>query len=229
MNERGLFDTVLFDTVLFDTVLFDIDTQNDFLLPVGALPVPGAEKLIPTFERIYELARERQIPIISTADAHSDRDPEFATWPPHCVAGTLGQSKVSVTLLPGAITIPNCAREWGGGLRLDGAIMVPFDDAPQIIVEKQTVDMFQTVTLRDVLAARPAERYVVFGVVTEICVWHAVRGLREMGQAVDVVTDAIASLDSNMDGHGKGRAALDDMAALGARLITFADLAAAAA
>jgi nicotinamidase/pyrazinamidase len=199
------------------TVLFDVDTQNDFLLPVGALSVPGAAKLIPTFERIFELARQRQIPVISTADAHSDRDPEFAIWPPHCVAGTLGQAKVSATLLPGAVTVSNCAAT------------PAFHDAPQIIVEKQTVDMFQTVALRDVLAARQAERYVVFGVVTEICVWHAVRGLREMGQAVDVVTDAIASLDSSMDDHGKGRAALREMAALGARFITFADLAAAAA
>jgi nicotinamidase/pyrazinamidase len=198
------------------TVFFDIDTQNDFLLPVGALYVRGAEKLIPTFGRIYELAQQRKIPVISTADAHTDRDPEFAVWPPHCVAGTLGQSKIPGTLLAGAVRVPNCAPNCAAPLLLP--------DAPQIIVEKQTVDMFQTVTLRHVLAARPAARYVVFGVVTEICVWYAVRGLREMGQAVDVVTDAIASLDAN----GKGRTALEEMAALGARFITFADLAAAA-
>ncbi len=202
--------------IMSGTVLFDVDTQNDFLLPVGALYVPGAEKLIPTFQRIYELARQRGIPVISTADAHSDRDPEFAVWPPHCVAGTLGQAKIPGTLLAGAATVANRAGS------------PAFPDAPQIIVEKQTVDMFQTVTLRHVLAARPAarlvERYVVFGVVTEICVWHAVRGLREMGQAVDVVSDAIASLDPK----GQGRTALDEMAARGARFITVADLAATA-
>jgi len=194
------------------TVLFDVDTQNDFLLPVGALYVPGAEKLIRTFERIYELARQRSIPVIATADAHTERDPEFAAWPPHCVAGTLGQAKIPGTLLAGGATVRNRTN-------------APFPDAPQIVVEKQTVDMFQTATLRQVLTARPAERYVVFGVVTEICVWYAVRGLREMGQTVDVVIDAVASLDP----HGKGRAALDEMAALGARFITAADLAAAAA
>jgi nicotinamidase/pyrazinamidase len=199
----------------YGTVFFDVDTQNDFLLPVGALYVPRAEKLIPTFERIYEVARQREIPVISTADAHTDRDPEFAVWPPHCVAGTLGQAKIAGTLLPGAVTVAN---------RPDFP-PTAFQDAPQIIVEKQTVDMFQTVTLRDVLAARPAERYVVFGVVTEICVWHAVRGLRQAGQAVDVLTDAIASLDA----YGKGCVALDEMAAWGARFITFADLAAVAA
>jgi nicotinamidase/pyrazinamidase len=190
----------------YGTVLVDIDTQNDFLLPVGALYVPGAEKLIPTLERIYALARQDSIPVIATADAHTDRDPEFAAWPPHCVAGTLGQAKVPGTLLAGAVTVSNRR-----------GVAVP--DAPQIIVEKQTVDMFQTATLRDVLAERPAQRYVVFGVVTEICVWHAVRGLRECGQVVDVLTDAVASLDA----PGKGRASLDAMAALGARLITVAE------
>jgi nicotinamidase/pyrazinamidase len=194
------------DIVLADTVLVDIDTQNDFLLPVGALYVPGAEKLIPTFERIYELARRHAIPVIATADAHTDRDPEFIIWPPHCVAGTLGQAKVPGTLLAGAMTIPNRASP-------------SIADAPQIIVEKQTVDMFQTLTFRDVVAARPAHRYVLFGVVTEICVWYAVRGLLESGQAVEVLSDAIASLDP----HGKGRASLDAMTALGARLITVAE------
>jgi nicotinamidase/pyrazinamidase len=188
------------------TVLVDIDTQNDFLLPVGALYVPGAEKLIPTLERIYELARQHSLPVIATADAHTDRDPEFAAWPPHCVAGTLGQAKVPGTLLTGVVTIPNGRNA-----------VVP--EAPQIIVEKQTVDAFQTLTMPDVLSTRPAERYVVFGVVTEICVWHAVRGLLERGQSVEVLSDAIASLDT----QGKGRASIDAMTALGSRFITFAD------
>ncbi len=187
--------------VLTDLVLVDIDTQNDFLLPVGALYVPGAEKLIPALERIYDWARSNGIPVISTADAHSERDPEFASWPPHCIAGTLGQAKVPGTLMTGAIAVPNRA----------GAAI---PDAPQIIVEKQTVDVFQTATIRDVLAARPAQRYVVFGVVTEICVVHAVRGLRALGKNVEVITDAIASLDNAV----AGRRAIDEMVAAGARL-----------
>jgi nicotinamidase/pyrazinamidase len=186
---------------MHDTVLFDVDTQNDFLLPVGALYVPGAEKLIPTFERIYNFARAKQIPVIASVDAHSDRDPEFASWPPHCIAGTLGQAKIPGTLLAGAVTIPNRTR-------------TAIPDAPQLIVEKQTIDVFETATMAAAVAARPAKRYVVFGVVTEICVWTTVQGLRKGGHTVEVITDAIASLDA-----GKGRAALDAMHAAGARFI----------
>src|ERR1035438_3916644 len=97
---------------MHDTVFFDVDTQKDFLLPVGALYVPGAEHLIPTLAKLFASARHRGIPVISTADAHSERDPEFAQWPPHCIVGTLGQAKIPETLLP---------------------------DGQQVIVEKQTV------------------------------------------------------------------------------------------
>ena len=173
----------------------------------GALYVPGAERIIPTLARLYELAQRKSIPVIATADAHAPRDPEFASWPPHCVAGTLGQWKVTGTLLPGAVAIPNVA----------GA---PIPDAQQIIVEKQTVDVFQTATIARVLEARAARRYVVFGVVTEICVWNAARGLLAAGHAVDIVTDAIASLDV----AGRGAASIDEMKKLGARLVTSAEV-----
>ncbi len=197
-------------TSLIDSVLFDVDTQNDFLLPVGALYVPGAEKLIPTFQRIYQFARAKNIPVIASADAHTDRDPEFSVWPPHCIKGTLGQAKIPGTLLAGAVTIPN----------QPGADPSVWRDAPQVIVEKQTVQVFQALNIGGVLASRPARRCVVFGVVTEICVWSAVKGLLKDGRRVEIVTDAIASLDPT----GKGREALDAMTAAGARLITSAEL-----
>ncbi len=190
-----------------DTVLVDVDTQNDFILPVGALYVPGAERIVPALERIYDFARRNSLPVVATADAHTQRDPEFQAWPPHCVAGTLGQLKVAGTLLPGAATIAN----------VPGAA-VP--EAQQVIVEKQTVDVFQTHTIARVLAARPAKRYVVFGVVTEICVWNAARGLLAAGQAVEIVTDAVASLDA----PGEGQASLDEMRRLGAKFTKFAEL-----
>ena len=40
-----------------------------------------------------------------------------------------------------------------------------------------------------------AERYVVYGVVTEICVKLAAWGLLETGKRVELVTDAVRSLN----------------------------------
>ena len=187
------------------TVFFDVDTQVDFMLPVGALYVPGAEHLIPALARLAQFARSRRIPVISTADAHAPQDPEFQQWPPHCVAGTLGQQKVAETLSPGAVTIPNTGEE----------LPPAWEKAPQVIVEKQTLDAFRTHTLSRVLEQRRGSRFVVYGVVTEYCVLCAAQGLLSRGEQIDIVTDAIRALDS-----AQGRKVLDDLQAAGARLVS---------
>ncbi len=117
------------------TVFFDIDTQWDFVYPAGALYVPGAERKVPAIARLNGWASAQGIPVVSTVDAHSEEDPEFRTWPHHCVAGTLGQHKAEATLLEKRVTVPNRECEF----RLEGA--------QQIIIEKQHVDTFTAVNL----------------------------------------------------------------------------------
>jgi nicotinamidase/pyrazinamidase len=163
-------------------VFIDIDTQLDFLLPSGALSVPGAERIVPAIARLNRHAAANGTVVISTMDAHLENDVEFRSWPPHCVAGCWGQRKPENTLLERRVVIPNS----------EGAIDV--HGTPQIIVEKQTVDVFQTKTIGRVLDALGAFEYVVYGVVTEICVLNAVRGLLKRGKPVTVVTDAIQAL-----------------------------------
>jgi nicotinamidase/pyrazinamidase len=68
------------------------------------------------------------------------------------------------------------------------------EGAQQIIVEKQHVDVFTAANLTRVIERLDAERFVVYGVVTEICVLFAARGLLKMGKPVTVVTDAIETL-----------------------------------
>ena len=110
-------------------ILIDEDTQIDFMVPAGALYVPGAEQLIPVLARVFEGVRERGIPVISSVDAHGENDPEFADWPPHCVAGTLGQQKIPTTLFKERAIVPNKP-----GVELPQGV-------PQVIVEKQTLDV----------------------------------------------------------------------------------------
>jgi len=165
------------------TVFLDIDTQRDFLYPAGALYVPGAERIVPAIARLNRFAAAQGMPVISTADAHAEDDPEFRAWPPHCVAGTWGQQKAESTLLARRIVIPNRECQLGD-----------VRGAQQIVVEKQTVDVFRAINIGRVLDALEADRYVVYGVVTEICVYYAVRGLLETGRPVTVVSDAIECL-----------------------------------
>jgi nicotinamidase/pyrazinamidase len=149
------------------TVFFDIDTQIDFLYPAGALYVPGAERIIPA---VAELNRHAPL-VISTVCAHSEDDPEFKLYPHHCVVSTTGQSKPAATLLEKS------------------------DAARQVILEKQELDCFSNPRLDPLLGELGAERAVVYGVVTEICVRFAAFGLLKRGLRVEVVTDAIQALD----------------------------------
>ena len=164
------------------TVFFDIDTQFDFLLPAGALSATGADRIVPAVARLNRYAAAHGIPVVSTVDAHAEDDLEFRSWPPHCVSGTLGQHKPDETLLERRVVIPNG----------DGPIAI--GGAQQILLEKQTVDVFQTRTVTPLLELLAADRYVIYGVVTEVCVLFAARGLLRTGKPVTVVRDAIQSL-----------------------------------
>lgn len=165
------------------TVFFDIDTQIDFLYPAGALYVPGAEKAVEQIATLNRFAGAHGIPLVSTMDAHSEDDPEFKAWPPHCVVATTGQQKPEATLLTRRVTVASTK----GVENLEGA--------QQILLEKQTFDCFTNVNLAGLLERFAAERYVVYGVVTEICVKLAAFGLLKTGKRVELVTDAVRSLN----------------------------------
>jgi len=172
-------------TVFFDTVFFDVDTQIDFLYPAGALYVPGAETIVDRVAALNRYAPAHGIVVVSDMDAHSEDDPEFKTWPPHCVAGTAGQQKPAATLREKRIVVPNAPCE----LTIDGV--------EQVLLQKQTLDCFTNVNLPRLLERIGAERYVVYGVVTEICVKCAAWGLLKTGKRVELVTDAVRSLDES--------------------------------
>lgn len=87
------------------TAFFDIDTQLDFLYPSGALYTPGAESVIPAVAALNRYAAKNKIRLVSTMCSHSEDAAEFKVWPPHCVAGTLGQRKPAETLVPGQIIL----------------------------------------------------------------------------------------------------------------------------
>jgi nicotinamidase/pyrazinamidase len=186
-----------------DLVFVDVDTQIDFMNPAGALYVKGAESIVPNLGRMMAAAKEKGICVVSSLDAHFENDPEFGEWPPHCVAGTPGQKKIPETSWQDPIVIVN--RPHPANLR-PGA---------QVILEKRIYSLFDNVNADLVLRKIGARECLVFGVATEYCVRSAVLGLRERGYGVRLVIDAIKAITEE-----GGSAALDEMAAAGARLTT---------
>lgn len=168
------------------TVFFDVDTQLDFLYPAGALYVPGAETIVKSLAELTNFAAANGIQVVSTMDAHTEDDAEFKSWKPHCVAGTAGQQKATATLLSQRAVLGSKGEA---------------KDTAQIIVEKQTIDCFSNPNLRPLLKHLKADRFVVYGVATEVCVQCAAFGLLKTGARVEVVSDAIKGLSEPAEGE----------------------------
>jgi nicotinamidase/pyrazinamidase len=192
------------------TALFDVDTQLDFVCRAGALYAPGADALTSALARLTQYARIQRIPLLSTADAHSEDDPEFNQWPPHCVADTFGQQKLGVTLLDTRYVLTPVPSA------LDRAAA---SGSQQVIIEKQHVDCFTNPNLTNLLALIDADRYVVYGVVTDVCVFYAAHGLLQMGKSVEIVRDGICAST-----EAAGANALNRLTGAGATLTSVADV-----
>jgi nicotinamidase/pyrazinamidase len=190
-----------------NTVFWEVDAQADFMLPGGKLYVPGAEKLISNIERLVAAAIESGSLLVSSGDAHPEGDPEFERFPPHCVRGTPGARIIPEGLAANFCTIANDASR-----ALPNHVL----SFPQVIFEKQTLDVFDNPHASGLVDRLPADaEYVVFGVVTEYCVKCAAKGLLARHRKVAIVKDAIEALDADA-----GRAALEELQSLGARLIS---------
>jgi nicotinamidase/pyrazinamidase len=186
-------------------VFLDVDTQVDFMLPSGRLYVPHAEEIIPNLVKLMLWARDHRIPIISSADTHAPDDPEFAQWPPHCVAGTPGQRRIAETLFPDAVVVEN----------RPGAFQAPQEWVGQFIIEKPVYDFTTNVNVDAILASLGQPRFVVFGVATEYCVLSDVLALHKRNLPVALVQDAIKPISEE-----GGRKAIEEMVAAGAQLVT---------
>ena len=188
-------------------VFWEVDAQRDFLLPGGALYVPGGEKILPNLKRLVDAARGGRVFLVSSACEHSPDDPEFKTFGPHCIRSTLGAEIVSEGVTSNPMRVPNDAKfDW------------PEDwhARHQIILEKDQLDVFtnpQTSALVEKLGKDV--QYVVFGVVTELCVNRASRGLLERGRKVAIVKDAIETLEP-----AAGDRTLEELTAAGATVIS---------
>jgi len=184
----------------------DVDTQRDFVLRGGALYVPRAERLIPKLRRLFDFARKNDLTVLSTMDAHIPDDPEFKQFPPHCVQGTEGQRKIDDTLMPRPLILENKP--------VDRNLMDAVRKHKQIIVQKQTLDVFDNPVLEKLLRVLPSHA-IVFGVTTEYCVKIAALGLRRLGIKTAVVTDAIRALAPK-----SGDEAIEEMRKAGCEFIT---------
>jgi nicotinamidase/pyrazinamidase len=166
-------------------VFVDVDTQRDFLEPTGALFVPGSPAIMDNLARLTAFARERAIPVLATACAHTpDDSEEIARFGPHCMVGTPGQARVAATAWKGGKVL-------GPSDVFDGAVPA------HLTIEKRAYDVFTHPEAARIVARYNRDRptFVVYGVTTDYCVKAAAAGLLAAGCKVALVIDAVRAID----------------------------------
>lgn len=176
-------------------VLWDVDTQVDFMLPEGKLYVPGAVATIPAMARLVGAARSAGIPHVASADDHELTDPEIVdepdfvdTYPPHCLRGTNGATKIPETAqedpLPfGLVPFP------------PGLVPGLIAGRRELLLLKKNYSVFTNPNAEALLEALDPDEVILFGVATDVCNDAAIRGLLQRGRRVRFVEDAARGLD----------------------------------
>jgi nicotinamidase/pyrazinamidase len=148
-----------------------IDVQNDFC-PGGALPIPGADGVVPELNRWIAAADKRRLPVVLSRDWHPEEHPSFlargGTWPRHCVQDTPGARFHPELKLPAAPIMVS------KGARFDEDQHSAFDDTGLALE----------------LRRRQVTRLFVGGLALDVCVLATVLDARRAGFEVHVLLDA---------------------------------------
>lgn len=171
-------------------ILVVIDTQYDFMMSDGALPVPDAESLITPLNKFVTDAatNDDYVGIIFTHDTHNPEEyaasEEAKLFPVHCVLGTPGWSNVinpSLTLDKGWILRKGVFNMW---------------EESDVFVED--LNDRNNVYARDDFFNDNSREVEVVGVAADYCVKWALEGFVERGFNTTVITDLTRGIDRNI-------------------------------
>lgn len=205
------------------TICWDVDTQVDFILASGKLPIQGAEAIIPNLQLLTDWAHHSGIRIVATADDHdvghaeiTDHPDWSTTFPPHCMRGTPGQRKIAATTLRDPLLFQPVPLE---AADVAAAVRTHHGD---ILLNKPGTDVFRwNPNAATVLATLAPDHIIVYGVATDFCTRAAVTGLARLRPEADlvIVRDAIRGIDDAVS-----RALVGEWRATGHTVVTTAEL-----
>lgn len=181
---------------LSNWLFWNVDTQIDFVYPRGKLYVQDAENLRPQWKKLTEMAKDKSIQVVNTADYHYanspelDSSPDFVkTFPEHCMANTRGADYIRETDPEDPVIF-----DWDKEYLITPELFDP-EKHRNFIIRKDAFDVFTGNPLTDVIVKHlKPETVVVYGVTTNVCVDAAVKGLNKRVKNVYVVEGAIKEL-----------------------------------
>ncbi len=177
-------------------IVIVVDTQADFMLPDGALPVPGADRIVgPIAEWLAARRADDTAAVLFTFDTHfADTYPmseEAKLFPIHCVKGTPGWRNL-IDPLSIDTAIPCFTLEKGvfDMWAEDGIVLTD----PRRVAPPAERDGFFA-ALRDAGTTRA----IVVGVAADYCVRQALAGLVARGFSVRVPADLTRGIDRSIE------------------------------
>jgi len=149
-------------------VLLVIDMLNDFVNSKGVLFCgKTAREIIPFVKKRIEEFHQKKGLVIFLCDEHSQGDPEFKLFPPHCLKGT-----------------------WGSRIIKE----LPREKRDSVIKKSHYNGFFKT-DLEKVLGRNKINEVEVVGVCTSICVMDTVGELRNREIPTTVWKNGVADFD----------------------------------
>ena len=146
-----------------------VDMVKGFLEPGHNLYCgQGCREIIPNVSSLLEREKEAGSRIIFICDNHDRQDLEFQMFPEHCVRGT--EEAEVVSELDQFVTRDN-------------------------VIRKNRYSGFFNTDLERELKALGAQKLIVCGVCTDICVLHTAADARNRDYPVEVPTDCVATFD----------------------------------
>lgn len=205
-----------------DTIIFwDVDTQYDFMADYGRVYVPGAKEIWEPLKKLTQHARAKGYRIFGSVDDHMPGDAELSrtpdlvsTFPPHCMKGSPGTSKIEPTQPKN----PYWVERWA----YDPAMLrrKVLDHPDEVYILKTTFDVFSNPNTEKVLDLVAPTKVVIYGVAEDRAIAHTVRGmLARGGIALYVVADAIRANDP-----AAAAALREEWKGKGVRYVTAADV-----
>lgn len=181
---------------LSDWLFWNVDTQFDFVSPQGKLYVPGAELLRTNWAKLTQLAKNKSITVVNTADWHYPNSGELSqnpdyltTFPLHCMANTEGAEYIDETNPDNSLVI-----DWNREIKINSETFNS-EKNRNYTIRKDAFDVFKGNPFTEaILKLLSPKVVVVYGVTTNVCVNDAVMGLVKRVERVIVVQDAIKEL-----------------------------------
>jgi len=175
-------------------VLMAVDVQEGFTRK-GNLSSDTCTAAIPRIKRIVEEEQAVGTPVIFTKDSHREGDPEFETFPPHCIVGTDEHDLVEE--------------------------LRKFEPEAAAVVQKSRYSAFHGTKLDEILRDLAPDDVHLIGLCTDICVLHTAADLRNRDYRVVVRRDGVETFSSpghdNEDVNGWALSHIENI--LGAKVV----------